>query len=339
MAIALSSLNTTAISYGMLEKIPFSGAGDPGNTILALGNKIRGATIVAVEYGSASNQASVISAAITAASNGDVLVFGTGVIKIETAITCTKNISFIGTGGTIFRTTSNITILNCTGTGVRISGIQFEGNSTGAAQTGLVLNTGLGFTVENCNFKNLLLAGGTFGGGSQISPYTKNIVRQCRADNCGIGFDATGSYYSYTDCDASLCGNGFKITTANMTLMNCSANAFNTNGLLIDAASGGKTTIYGGHFNHGISGNSININQAPNGVVIHGVNAVIDTIAINADRVHFIGCQLAGGSSNMNSKNVLFMGNTINTGGLTLTNKTNCVFVNNYDLSNVLWTG
>lgn len=339
MAIALGALNLTALGFPMTERIPISGAGDPGTTILALANKVRGVTVVPVEYGSATNQASVIQAAITAASDGDVLAFGAGVVKIETNVTCTKNISFIG-NRTIFRTTSNITILTITtATDVRVDGIFFEGNNTGAAQNGLFMNTS-GYNVSNCIFLNFNIVG-MIAHGTTTTPYRKSTVSNCRAISCtGTGFSVTGEYVTLENCDAPGCGKGIVSSGGNITMIGCSGNASTTGIEFNSYANSGKTTVYGGHFNH--CTNSIVVNSALNGIVFHGVEAVTGAMTINADNIHFIGCQLAGASSNMNSKVVLFMGNIINHATtFPLTNTSGCVFVNNYYLGTPasLWTG
>lgn len=340
MSIALGALNTTAISYGMLEKMAFSGSGDPGNTILAIGNKIRGVSIVPVEYGSANNQAATIQAAINAASDGDVLAFGSGVVKIETGLTCTKNISIIG-NRTIWKTTSNITILTWgTASEPIIEGIFFEGNNTGAAQTGLIMNSNLGgYTINNCRFININNTG-LAAGGTGISPYQKGSISNCRAITCaGIGMHITSAYVTMNNCDAPGCGKGIVVSGGNTTIVGSNADGCTVVGLELNAGPNtGKLTIVGGHFNHGNGG--ITINSADNGVVLQGVQSVTSLIEVNADRVHFIGCELAStGQPNMNSRNLLFMGCIIINPGMTLQNKTNCVFVNNYDLSNALWTG
>lgn len=338
MAIEIGALNTTAISQARTEKIPMSGPGDPCTTIENLGRAIAGVTIVKVEYGSASDQAATIQAAHDAATAGDVLLFGMGVVKIETMVNITKKLTIIG-NGTIFRTTSNIKILNISGSSAaytKIYDIDFEGNSTGAAQYGIFnASTSYGLTVQNCIFKTLN-TGGIFLQGTGITPYSLNIVTGCRAIDCpGSGFMISGAYSKATDCDANNCGIGFDVTTTNLTISGCNASEC-TVGLQITTS--GKCIVLGGHYNHG--GTSISVVSATLGVAIIGTNAVTGSISVNDNNVNFSNCNLGGSGINFNSKHVRMLGNIIYTGGLTASNDTNVIYANNYNIDDFsLWTG
>lgn len=349
MSKILSALDITPISQSGNEIFPFSGAGDPGNTLAALQAWVFKATWVKVEYGSASNQASVIQAAIDAATAGDALYFGTGVVKIETNVSTTKKLFFRGNGGTIFRTTSNITILTFTtgSSDSEISGIQFEGNDTGAAQIGMLANAITGFQVVGCVFKDLNIYG------LQMSTATSNPYRPSRVDRCvaiscpGSGYLIAGEYIQVIGSYAGSCGKGFEITGGNMNMSICNATGNTGDGLYYNTTSnGGHSQIHGFIANHnggfGININSVDSGAGNNGLHLIGAECFSNAFKINDNLVFVTGLETDGVITVSNCSRALFTGCRIHgnpPGAPSGTSTANIVWVNCYDDAGNLYAG
>lgn len=340
MSIAVGALNLVSLSDALTERIPVSGPGDPGVLLSTLGFAVNKITRVAVEYASATNQASVIQAAITAATSGDALYFGQGVVKIETSITqTTKKLHWIGSG-TIFRTISNIAILNIAGASTNystITGIQFEGNDTGASQKGIVIGCN-GFRIINCNGLDLN-ASFIDASATAVSPYDIGQVSNCRATSCAtLGFNCNGEYVTYSNCSATTCGTGWSLSKGNITLSGCSGSG-NTTGLIVtggDGTNNAHSTVLGGQWNHNTT--SINYDDVeetgsnPLSVMFVGLQIFNGTLLINDDLPFFSACEISAGTITVsNCSRALFIGCRIHgTPTVNGTSTANIVFQNCY---------
>lgn len=165
---------------------------------------------------------------------------------ITSPIVMTSNQRLVGyKGATILKTTSNITILQITGSGNKIENVTFEGNQTGASQNGVSIAGDNDFSDEwfnneitGCDFKNL---GGNGFYGTYIVPtyYTGSLITNCNFYGCttGINFDTRFEYNQVSDCKVYNCTNGIIVKGGNNVFKGCNVTSC-TNGFYIAGGVG-----------------------------------------------------------------------------------------------------
>lgn len=350
MAIEIGALTTTAISQSRAEKIPVSGAGDPCVTIETLGRAIMGGTIVKVEYASASNQSATIQAAIDAATAGDTLVFGMGVVKVETQLLVTKRINIV-CFGTNFTTSSNIIIwrFGSGATYATISGCVLTGSgedSGSTTQCGINNSGSLGMKISNVHATGLGGYGFQFANDAAAS-YETCLVDQCSALNCNIGMEVAGSYISIDNCSANSCNVGIDVTGSNYELTNCDANICDTAGIRFTGVGKGK--IIGGNYNHNAGYGLHVVSLQTDGIIrFIGTSVLANTTDITVANsnaqvisIFFIGCHLDSGMAfdASTALRVTLIGNIFNSNAPDSGDTTNVTYVNNYTETGTLYAG
>jgi len=96
--------------------------------------------------------------AINSLKTGGVIQIKEGTYNIKKTITITSNITIIGTGKTIFSTTTNnlkIFTINTNSTEIKIENLTFQGNGS---QTGIFADTSTTYIkIKECNFLSLAI--------------------------------------------------------------------------------------------------------------------------------------------------------------------------------------
>jgi len=278
---------------------------------------------VQVVYGSGSNQAATIQAAIDAASDGDTLRFKDGVVKVETQISVNKQLRIIGNHNTVFQTTSDISIFFVTKTECTFNDLKFLGDAgalgSGAktAQFGIRVATNLGdsgsvqnVVADNMNggLAHLRNVGVT---GDESLGW---VFSECRMQNCdrGIWLDLSAEYCQINDCVSVECAKGVFIDGGNDSVVGGNYSRC-TDGIYIDSNLNGKHIITGVTAKH--CTNNLNIVRTPtnNATAITGCSFFTGNVKIkDADGVCFSGNQIAG-TVTVDGCAVIFTGNYMHT--------------------------
>lgn len=342
MSIALGALNNTAISQARTEKVPISGAGDPSTTILALTNAINGCNYIPIEYASASDQAATIAAAVTAATAGDTLFFGQGVVKVETQITIGKRLNIV-CFGTNFTTSSNIAIFRFTTSSdlSTVWGATFTGSgedSGSTTQTAINSTGSRGITVEKCYATAFGGPAFIIGNSAATAPYEESSWVSVKAMNCNLGFEITGEYIAMTNCFAVTSNNGWHINGgSNFQLLNCSGNGNEGYGIRFTNAGKGKVT--NGNFNHNAGSGLDIVSLAEGGQRFIGTSIVANTSPAQVKNsnaaigdMHFTNCHLEGGMAfdGTTALRVTLTSNSFSSATADSGLTTNVTYVNNY---------
>jgi len=186
--------------------------------------------------------------------------------RVNSQLNVPQDAILFGSGyASIISTTSNINIINVTGTNVTIDTLTFVGNNSGGAQVGIrqagVLFTTLlyGLRVNNCNFINLNFAGIH----STNTPGTASTHEGAiRGDNnfftgCGTGLligDRT-EYCVFTRTKAVTCGVGIYNIGGNNQYLGGSLTTCTSHGFRADTgANDGKFSVVGFSINHNAVG-------------------------------------------------------------------------------------
>ena len=260
---------------------------------------------VQVEYGSASNQAATIQAAIDTASDGDTLRFKDGIVKVETQINVNKQLVILGTPNTVFQTTSDISIYFVTKIKCFFADFRFLGDAGALGSGGKTAQYGIrvATSVGDSGVAYNVFADNMGGGLSHLRNVGITgdtslgwVFSICRMQNCarGIWLDQAAEYTQINDCVAVQCAKGLFIDGGNDSVVGGNYSRC-TDGIYIDSTLNGKHIISGVIAKH--CTNNLNIIKTPtfHGVSITGGSFFTGNVKIkDADGVNFNGNTING---------------------------------------------
>lgn len=245
------------------------------------------------------NDQSACAAAVAAVNAGTYrkILMSAKTFLVTTGLAFTvagASLTGMGSGDSVFTTTTSAPILTCTtANDAIIEGVGFTGNSTGALQGGIQLGTGGTngadrFMVRNCAFENLGGYGASFGYGSNAMPGP--VAMGCIALNCPIGF---GSYtqMALVGCTANLCGIGWYNSTGNATFDGGDLSNNSIGAQIAGAGNGGHGIISNTHINH-CTGQGLDFFIGANGFTVIGCHIYQSPLRFNTvtGLISFVGC-------------------------------------------------
>jgi len=251
------------------------------------------------DFNNAADQSGTLQSDIDALSDGDVLTFKDGVIKLTTSTTISKKIMLLGVGdSTQFRSGSNIQffiVSTAAANGFRAKHFRMTGPGEGGSNTnsyGLFMSQCREWVVENVKAEDFDSAG-FYAQNSNLSNYEGGTYLNCIAEDCDIGFQtaATGEYIDYLGCKAISCAIGFQMAGGNNTFNGGGARACVEGFKHVTGVNSGKSSATGMTFNH-CTTYSVNIDDCANGFIFMACHFWGGTIRVNAHRITFDGCTM-----------------------------------------------